>query len=451
MGCPTTVRRTILGACTMLAITVTAVPAAWPQPPRPALPGPLVAALERDLGLDAGRYLARAEAAQRLAQFERRAEREFTEVWAGARMDDKGRPIVALTAGTGEPEARRAALAAGFSTTQVLHSTQTLRARRAEVERWYAAQEPDIAGSLVASAIDVTRNTVAIYTSGRPMLPETLGPALVSAGSAAPIGPAVAGPARAGEIAARDPGREFHGGHEYGVEFSGRNALCSLGFHAAAADGSVVNISAGHCDPNNLARPEARTGASQPIFETADDERGAEMGRFVKAIMGPRDYSIIRINDRYRPGFENNLVSTETRGLPTAPPAAETAAYSVTAATLAEPLALDGVALPVVGAPVCKAGRTTGFTCGTIIEIDRTMYAGGLPGRPNDRIRLEGMFAASICTIGGDSGGAGITGTRALGIVSTGSNNYCTPENVSNFQPLHTVLSENPGLRVRVE
>ncbi|WP_459961587.1 S1 family peptidase [Nocardia sp. IFM 10818] len=438
----------IIGACALLVAAGTAMPVAGAQPPRGTLPAALIAAIERDLRIDSGEYLRRAAIAHRLAEFETRAQRDFAAVWAGARLDDQGRPIVALTAGAEEGAARRAALAAGFGTTQVMHSAQTLRARRLDVERWYAAQQPEIAGSLVASAIDVERNTVAIYTTGRPMLPETLGPALVSAGLAAPIGPAVSGPARAADIAGHAPGREFHGGHEYGVEFGDRNALCSLGFHATTAAGDTLTISAGHCDPNNIARPEARTGERRQIFETLGDERGEAMGHFVKAVMGPRDYSIIGINERYRAGFQNNLVSTELRELPTETPV--TAAVAVFTTVAPQPLPVDGVAMPVVGAPVCKAGRTTGFTCGTILEIDRTLYAGGLPGRPLDRVRLEGMFAASICTISGDSGGAGITGTRALGIVSTGSHNYCTPENVSNFQPVHTVLSENPEVRIRV-
>ena len=109
---------------------------------------------------------------------------------------------------------------------------------------------------------------------------------------------------------------------------------------------------------------------------------------------------------------------------------------------------------PPVGATVCKSGRTTGFTCGTITAVNQTVtYTGGKV--------IYGLVRHNACVEGGDSGGANISvGNYALGVAGgagrdrrrTGPNTgKCLSKsggaNVSWYQPIGEALTRN-GLRL---
>ena len=102
---------------------------------------------------------------------------------------------------------------------------------------------------------------------------------------------------------------------------------------------------------------------------------------------------------------------------------------------------------PPVGASVCKSGRTTGFTCGTITALNQTVvYPEGI---------VYGLVRHTACVEGGDSGGANISaGYYALGVTSGATTSYekCLSKfgraNVSWYQPIGEALSRN-GLRLR--
>jgi hypothetical protein len=70
-----------------------------------------------------------------------------------------------------------------------------------------------------------------------------------------------------------------------------------------------------------------------------------------------------------------------------------------------------------VGSTICKAGNTTGWTCGTITQYNLTVNYGGAGGSIT---RTSGLARSTVCTEGGDSGGAYISGTIAQGMTSGG-------------------------------
>ncbi|WP_068261471.1 S1 family peptidase [Janibacter limosus] len=75
--------------------------------------------------------------------------------------------------------------------------------------------------------------------------------------------------------------------------------------------------------------------------------------------------------------------------------------------------AVQGASKNAVGSEICKAGNTTGWTCGTIKAYNRTVNYGGT--------QVSGLAEASVCTEGGDSGGAYIgVGNLAQGMTSGG-------------------------------
>lgn len=75
--------------------------------------------------------------------------------------------------------------------------------------------------------------------------------------------------------------------------------------------------------------------------------------------------------------------------------------------------AVKGMSKNAVGSEICKAGNTTGWTCGQIKAYNRTVNYGGTV--------VSGLAEASVCTEGGDSGGAYIgAGNLAQGMTSGG-------------------------------
>ena len=103
---------------------------------------------------------------------------------------------------------------------------------------------------------------------------------------------------------------------------------------------------------------------------------------------------------------------------------------------------------PPVGATVCKSGRTTGYSCGKITALNRTVnYPEGM---------VYGLVQHNNCVEGGDSGGSNISGgAYALGVTSGASMiaGKCQSKygytNVSYYQPIGEALQAN-GLRVLI-
>ncbi|GAB4585701.1 S1 family peptidase [Nocardia sp. IFM 10818] len=245
-------------------------------------------------------------------------------------------------------------------------------------------------------------------------------------------------PAPVQEGGEREAAREVAGGDPF-VAMPPRGkkvgfGMCSWGFNGVDQDGAAVNVTAGHCDmeaekeqphPLQVFAPSTQNGVDTPV------------GVFKKSLTfktSERDYAIVRINDEARPLFDNNFV--RSRGM--------------------QGLRITGVADPIVGAPVCKLGHTTGFTCGVIVDVDE----------PSDDGPPQ-SFSHTAFQFSGDSGGPVITGTEAVGIVSRLESKLDLPVDPRAYldprwqdqtrkdlfrvvaQSVSAVLAENPGLRIR--
>ncbi|MFB9908218.1 S1 family peptidase [Allokutzneria oryzae] len=109
-------------------------------------------------------------------------------------------------------------------------------------------------------------------------------------------------------------------------------------------------------------------------------------------------------------------------------------------------VAVRGANRAAVGSTICKSGATTGWTCGNIKSYNVTVTYTDPNGGPQTVVR--GLGSSSVCTAGGDSGGAYISGNQAQGMTSGGPmNQTCTfnggniPGKSSYFQPLSDALS----------
>ncbi|MFC8045222.1 S1 family peptidase [Nocardia sp. NPDC057353] len=425
-----TFRKTVIAAsAAVLLFGPTAAVATADPAPAAELPADLIAAVQRDLKISADEYLNRADVAQQVAAFATNAQRQFPQVFGGAWLDDAGRAVVALSQGPGADEARQAAESAGFEVRNVAKSEAALRGEKSAFERWLEGQPAEIANLVRGVVIDTVNNSIAVRVdqAGLPM------PSFVDPSRVIVMAPPIAGEQaqlQAGAIAEANPGGPLAAGDGYASVAGDTSLRCSLGFNGTDRNGNVVNISAGHCNPDI---PSAGTGNAAGVYEMAGPDRlGAQLGSFQKSVLGNQDYSIIRVNDQVAARFENNTVRAGN----------------------AAPIAIDGVASPVVGAPVCKSGSRTGFSCGVVNAIDQTVQVG-------DR-ELTQSFSATICALPGDSGGPLVSGRMALGISSASSvADYpvCAIPNLIGAltgnvpqlfaQPVSVVLSDNPGLRVR--
>ncbi|MFD6452186.1 MULTISPECIES: S1 family peptidase [unclassified Nocardia] len=420
-------RKSIIAASAAFLLFGPTMAVADAQPARADLPAQLIEAVTRDLKISPDEYLRRADVAQQVAAFSTTAQRQFPQVFAGSWLSDQGNAVIALSHGPGADQAREAAQSAGFEVRNVAKSESTLRGEKTAFENWLAAAPPEISALVRGVVVDTVNNSIAVRVqqAGLP-LPSFIDPSRVI----------VTAPPVAGERVdltatpvAGDGNGALAGGDGY-ASVIGRSSLrCSLGFNGTDRSGNVINISAGHCNPDI---ESAGTGNAAAVYEVNGDRAGAQLGTFQKSVLGEQDYSIIRVNDNARARFENNLVRIPGQA----------------------PIAVDGVATPVVGAPVCKSGARTGFSCGVINGVDQTVQVG-------DR-QLTQSFSANICALPGDSGGAIVTGRLALGISSASSVAdfpICEIPNIIGAitgdtpqlfaQPLTVVLSDNPGLSVR--
>jgi len=394
------------------------------------LPIELIDALQRDLQLTPDQYLQRSALAQKLAEFAEIARIQFPDAFAGAWIDPSGAPVVGL-ADAGRGDARAAVEQAGFTAKDVERSQSQLESTRSALSDWIGTLPPEIAKFVRGVTVDIANNDVVLRaddTAGDVL--DLLPPELREAARVA-LGPALASlqPAAPGQATAQYAADAFLGGDPYVANGGGMGLKCSLGFNAIDGGGAPVNISAGHCDPN---RTFAGTEHASQAYAAVGDLSGPMIGTFERTSLDGSDYSIIRPAAGTAQRFANNGVRVPN----------------------AAPVAITGTADPVVGAPVCKAGNTSGFNCGVVTAVHQTVPVG-------QRVINDG-FATNLCALQGDSGGPIVTGTLALGISSASNVGDYGMCEIANFAtsamgeapelfatPINAILGQNPGLRIR--
>ncbi|WP_203634705.1 S1 family peptidase [Streptomyces sp. SID10815] len=107
-------------------------------------------------------------------------------------------------------------------------------------------------------------------------------------------------------------------------------------------------------------------------------------------------------------------------------------------------IAVKGSKRAASGASLCKSGQTTGWTCGAVKSYNVSVTYIDEHGGPDTVV--TGLGSSSVCTEGGDSGGAYISGNQAQGMTSGGpTDQQCSggtnSRGSSYFQPLDDALS----------
>ncbi|RZU63633.1 S1 family peptidase [Zhihengliuella halotolerans] len=209
------------------------------------------------------------------------------------------------------------------------------------------------------------------------------------------------------------------GGMPFGQSADGVNwDVCSTGFTGFDAAGNDAVISAGHCSndgdvvgPLNLldqqGEPDNFNGPAQVLGSFGFSQFGGA-GHSPSTYPEPDNVGTdIAVIDDINPELVPQATVSDWS---TAPDITE-AGPSVT-----------DVAEPVIGAEVCKSGRTTGWTCGTIEGIGVFFIAGhDYENDENDIRAVQGFSSDDLEASEGDSGGSMISGTVAIGVISGGS------------------------------
>lgn len=152
---------------------------------------------------------------------------------------------------------------------------------------------------------------------------------------------------------------------------------CSLGF-PGVRNGDNVLLTAGHCVEG---------------YPDILDANGTHIGRGIAT----------RFNTGYN-SVDMGLmdIDAEDRGVPYVDSRGHSGTYAV-----------QGISKNAIGTEICKAGNTTGWTCGEIQGYNQTVNYGGTV--------VSGLGRATVCSEGGDSGGAYIgVGNMAQGMTSGG-------------------------------
>ncbi|KEY73038.1 hypothetical protein S7711_10182 [Stachybotrys chartarum IBT 7711] len=175
------------------------------------------------------------------------------------------------------------------------------------------------------------------------------------------------------------------GGDAYLINQSSR---CSIGFSVTTGF-----VTAGHCG-----------GVGATATTTSGETLGSFSGR---VFPGSADMAFVRTTSGHSlTGYINNYSGGR--------------------------LPVSGSTAAAVGSSICRSGSTTGVYCGTVRSLGATVnYSQG---------SVTGLTQTSVCAEPGDSGGSFYSGSQAQGVTSGGSGN-CSKGGTTYFQPVNEILS----------
>ena len=223
-------------------------------------------------------------------------------------------------------------------------------------------------------------------------------------------------------------------GEQYFSTFSGTNevAICTIGFTGYKVTTATTPIdrpiSAGHC-----AYQGSRFAThSYPFVLTAPGQYtdpSFELSPSGPSIATPTSAS-------FGKGYDASVL-TATSGTTETPDVATWGASSggstgTGAPNSTAPVTITGETQAMAGMTLCKSGSRTGWSCGTITSVDQTVDVEDDSGK----VHTVNSIIATTCAQPGDSGGAAIVGTLALGITSSGSGTCGASGFYSGFFPL---------------
>jgi hypothetical protein len=248
------------------------------------------------------------------------------------------------------------------------------------------------------------------------------------------------GPAMA-HYASGDPFDMVNGQGYYTAD--GNNAhggLCSIGWNGFDKTGARAVISAGHCTSDGVTTEAALTNPANENVTTGSYNTASlltPLGKIGFSQFGGPNNSFTTADASGNPasniGTDVSVINNIAGNLAQLPAVAKWTGAKSWVPTAPEVISADtvhvtGVSDAVLGAKICKSGRTTGWTCGTVDEKGAYVIQGiNAPspdnpgGNPNDLRAVRGFASINnLVSDHGDSGGPVIAGDTAVGITSAG-------------------------------
>ncbi|SEE89605.1 LPXTG-motif cell wall anchor domain-containing protein [Arthrobacter alpinus] len=237
---------------------------------------------------------------------------------------------------------------------------------------------------------------------------------------------------------------------------------CSIGWNGFDAAGKAAVISAGHCAEDGTA---TETALSNPATEPAVGGQGggftAVLGTFGASQFGGPNNSPVT-GDVNGPASGLGNIGTDVSVIDGINPDLNQLAKVTDWTTPDTPKSsgpvVTGVSTAVVGTDVCKSGRTTGWSCSKVDEVGYFFVAGkNYPADSaacdpvatvpecNDIRGVRGFGSKALVADRGDSGGAIIAGSLAVGMVSAG-----IPGVISYGVDLKDALAHTEGYTVKI-
>ncbi|MGY0232207.1 fibronectin type III domain-containing protein [Longispora urticae] len=376
-------------ALTLGAVTASHVAAATPAPPPDSPPTGMIDALSRDLGISRDAAVNRLLAQGAAETVARTLSARVREQSPGHWLDERtGRLMVAVV----DEQAAAQVGATGATPVRVLRDRAELGRLSAEVARLASRGALTVTGW----GVDPVTDTVVVRV-------------LASAGDTASDA-ATGELRRLGDGVRILPVKERPGPQSGDVRPGGRwlpgaEANCSVGFPATDSGGGRHFLTAGHCTND----------ANQPAWgaDNQQDRIGTSNVGGTRSVFGREgDMGVVAVTE----AAWRLSASVNTYGGP---------AVTVTGATE-----------PMVNQAVCHAGLASGWQCGKVTAVNQTVVY--------TTATLEGIAHTTACSLAGDSGGAWLAGTRAVGLHSGGYAS-CSPggaDDQSLFQPVGEALSK---------
>ncbi|KAK5627341.1 hypothetical protein RRF57_003056 [Xylaria bambusicola] len=363
-----------------LAFLAVVLPVAYgaPSPVATSLHPEILAAMKRDLGLDAKEATARIAREHWAADVIEQLRSSAGDSFAGAWVAEDGHT---LNVGITNEALASEVTAAGATPAIMANSLSKLEEAKKALDNQDISQvktlEADSADvGIAAYYVDVTVNKLVFEA-----LPGSIAHAEAMA---AQVG------LSASEFEVRTVESmpttlaTVRGGDAYYINNSAR---CSIGF--AVTTGFV---SAGHCGS---------------VGSSAATSSGQSLGTFSGSVFpGSADMSYIRtVSGTSLTGQINGYGSGN--------------------------LPVSGSTAAGVGSSICRSGSTTGVHCGTVRALGATVtYSQG---------RVTGLTQTNVCAEPGDSGGSFYSGSQAQGVTSGGSGD-CSRGGTTYFQPVNEIL-----------
>ncbi|MCP3799247.1 Ig-like domain-containing protein [Allokutzneria sp. A3M-2-11 16] len=354
------------------------------------LPPGLKEAIQRDLKTDAATYVNDAKSAQKAAATGTALRKELGREFGGVWFDPATKKAhVAVTSEAAAKKARAAGAEAHVRPTTEARLKDALNA----LSTWVRSL-PEAERKLVFSAsIDVKGGKLNIVLAdsedGRRV-------------QAKMPKPQVSQDVKYGKLQPKAPANLLNGSGYIGSSggASPSYGLCSIGFNAVDQNGKLTPLTAGHCA---LMHTPALKEVFVEVKQGNQSNLGDKIGAFATTVWDNADNGNGQIDERKGNDYATIRVTN---------PAVRAVPEVYTWGNAGGNVKVDSVSQAIVGMNVCKSGRTTGWTCGKVVNERSLWYIGD--GTEKGKAQLGFEFHGA-CVAGGDSGGAIVAGGAALG------------------------------------